>query len=283
MLEMTPVFLILNISMSSYLWQNFLKDSTYTILIAQKVLQFCNDLKLEQCIEIGPGKWALTKKLISIVNKPLILLEKDETLAPHLQQFVDPAIPEWENTTSNPKVELLLGDALAVDVASLLGQKWRDPSQTIVVGNLPYYITSPLITKFFWWWNAVFPAGVFMVQKEVADKIRTDAEKKSFLWRLLNYQYDVKHLKTVPAKAFSPAPKVQSAIFSLIAKAQTPQFAYEDMVAILEKISMYKRKTLAKSRKMADLWKKYLLPEDLAGKRLEEIGLEDMGRILVSV
>ncbi len=120
-----------------------------------------------------------------------------------------------------------------------------------------------------------------MVQKEVADKIRTDAEKKSFLWRLLNYQYDVKYLKTVPAKAFSPAPKVQSAVFSLIAKTETPAFAYQDMLFILEKISMYKRKTLAKSRKMADLQEKYPLPEDLATKRLEEIGLEDMGRILL--
>ncbi len=120
-----------------------------------------------------------------------------------------------------------------------------------------------------------------MVQKEVADKIRSDAEKKSFLWRLLNYQYDVKYLKTVPAKAFSPAPKVQSAIFSLIAKAQTPEFSYGDMIAILEKISMYKRKTLGKSWKMADLEKKYPLPEDLSGKRLEEIGLEEMGRILL--
>ncbi len=120
-----------------------------------------------------------------------------------------------------------------------------------------------------------------MVQKEVADKIRTDAEKKSFLWRLLNYQYTIKHIKTVPAKAFSPAPKVQSAIFSLIAKAQTPDFAYDDMIFILEKISMYKRKTLGKSWKMADLEKKYPLPEDLTGKRLEEIGLEEMGRILL--
>jgi 16S rRNA (adenine1518-N6/adenine1519-N6)-dimethyltransferase len=112
-----------------------------------------------------------------------------------------------------------------------------------------------------------------MVQKEVADKIRSDAEKKSFLWRLLNYQYDVKYLKTVPAKAFNPAPKVQSAIFSLIAKAQIPNFAYEEMVWVLDQISKYKRKTLGKCWKMADpeLVKKYPLPEEYAGKRLEEI------------
>jgi 16S rRNA A1518/A1519 N6-dimethyltransferase RsmA/KsgA/DIM1 with predicted DNA glycosylase/AP lyase activity len=91
----------------------------------------------------------LTKKLIAIVDKPLVLLEKDETLVPHLQQFIDPVPNVPENTSQNSKVELLLGDALAVDLASLLSQKGRNPSKTIVVGNLPYYITSPLITKFF--------------------------------------------------------------------------------------------------------------------------------------
>lgn len=119
-----------------------------------------------------------------------------------------------------------------------------------------------------------------MVQKEVADKIKTNADKKSYLWRLLNYQYDVTYLKTVPAKAFSPAPKVQSAIFSLVAKPKTPDFSYQDMLFVLDKISMYKRKTLAKSRKMAELQEKCPLPEDLASKRLEEIDLDDMARIL---
>lgn len=267
--------------MPSYLWQNFLKDSTYTIFIAQQVAKLSDSLQLDQCIEIGPGKGALTKKLIAIVNKPLILLEKDQTLVPHLRQFTHTIWEDWESISENQNIQLLLGDALTVDVASLLEQKWRNAQKTIVVGNLPYYITSPLITKFFWWWNAQFLAWVFMVQKEVADKVRTDAEKKSYLWRLLNYQYEVKYLKTVPAKAFSPAPKVQSAVFSLIAKAEIPAFAYQDMLFILDKISMYKRKTLAKSRKMANLQDVYPLPVDLATKRLEEIGLEDMAKILL--
>jgi 16S rRNA A1518/A1519 N6-dimethyltransferase RsmA/KsgA/DIM1 with predicted DNA glycosylase/AP lyase activity len=137
-----------------------------------------------------------------------------------------------------------------------------------------------------------------MVQKEVADKVKSDAEKKSFLWRLLNYQYDVRYHKTVPAKAFSPAPKVQSAVFSLVAKASVPTFSYTLMVALLERISMYKRKTLGKIWKMAGeqgedgVWSimvvpegesaaiRIVLPEDLAGKRLEEIGREEMGRVL---
>ena len=312
--------------MSTYLWQNFLKDSTYTIFIAQKVAQFSDRFGLEQCIEIGPGKGALTKKLIQIVRKPLLLLEKDETLLGQLQATIDATIEKNlvsedlspEQLLQNLQIHkptIKMGDALQLNVAWELEKIWRDARQTVVVGNLPYYITSPLLTKFFGWWNAVFPVGVFMVQKEVADKIKTDAPKKSYLWRLLNYQYEVTYLKTVPAKAFTPAPKVQSAIFSLVSRTLTaktatssmsdassntpwveittknfwsstdrlsgrPSFSYEKMIELLNHISLYKRKTLWKCRKMAWLQWTYNLPDDLAGKRLEEIGLADMERIL---
>ncbi|HCB51141.1 TPA: hypothetical protein DEP21_00945 [Patescibacteria group bacterium] len=57
-----------------------------------------------------------------------------------------------------------------------------------------------------------------MIQKEVADKIKSDADKKSYLRWLLNYAYEVKYLKTVPPKAFKPAPKVTSAIVGLTLK-----------------------------------------------------------------
>lgn len=130
-----------------------------------------------------------------------------------------------------------------------------------------------------------------MVQKEVADKVKIDAEKKSFLWRMLNYYFDVHYLKTVPAKAFSPAPKVQSAIISLVRKKDVPTCSYDQMKALLERISMYKRKTLGKSWKMADAVKEgtdltlhimgygYVLPEDLQGKRIEEISRDEMDRM----
>ena len=119
------------------------------------------------------------------------------------------------------------------------------------MGNLPYYITSPILLQFFGGEDPKFDAGIFMIQKEVADKIKHDAEKKSFLRWMLNYHYDVFNLKTVPAKAFSPKPKVQSSIIFLRRKKETPANPYSQMKVLLERISMYKRKTLGKSRKMA--------------------------------
>lgn len=93
-----------------------------------------------------------------------------------------------------------------------------DPSKVCIVGNLPYYITSPIIRKFFADGNPQVPCGVIMIQKEVGDKIKTDAGKKSYLRRLLNYAYQVSYTITVPPAAFSPAPKVHSCVLAITRK-----------------------------------------------------------------
>jgi 16S rRNA (adenine1518-N6/adenine1519-N6)-dimethyltransferase len=85
------------------------------------------------------------------------------------------------------------------------------PEQTLVVGNLPYYITSPILRLFFCT-HRRFPAGVFLIQEEVAQKIRRDAKKKSYLRWLVNRTHRVRYAFTVKAGSFSPPPKVTSAV-----------------------------------------------------------------------
>lgn len=220
------------------------------------------------------------------MGKQVILFERDVDLSEFIETVID-----GSNT------EIVRGDVLEQDPIKLLADQNLSPQKTIVAGNLPYYITSPILTKFFGGEAPVFDVGIFMIQKEVADKIKHDAEKKSFLWWVLNYHYDVLYLKTVPAKAFSPKPKVQSSIISLRRKNDTPGCRYAQMKTILERISMYKRKTLGKSRKMAYKSQKtvgeseknanilkldgytYQLPENLASKRIEELSRDDMDLI----
>jgi 16S rRNA A1518/A1519 N6-dimethyltransferase RsmA/KsgA/DIM1 with predicted DNA glycosylase/AP lyase activity len=60
----------------------------------------------------------------------------------------------------------------------------------------------------------------------------------------LNYRYDVKYLKNVPAKAFSPAPNVDSCIVELIIKNQKPNLKFDRLIEFLDNVSMFKRKTL---------------------------------------
>lgn len=88
------------------------------------------------------------------------------------------------------------------------------PEQTLVVGNLPYYITSPILRLFFAT-HTRFPAGVFLIQEEVAQKIRRDAPKKSYLRWMVNRTHRVRYSFTVKATSFSPPPKVVSAVINI--------------------------------------------------------------------
>lgn len=124
-----------------------------------------------------------------------------------------------------------------------------------------------------------------MMQQEVGEKIRHDADKKSYLRWLCNFAHTVSYSKTVPAKAFKPAPKVQSCLMSFEPKGSpegSPQ-DFEKLLIVLDAISGYKRKTLGKIWKMIlknDKSRQFKLPEDIASKRLEEVEREDMMQIV---
>ena len=95
--------------------------------------------------------------------------------------------------------------------------------------------------------NYQLPGGVFLIQKEVAEKIMTAATKKSYLRWLLNNHYDIFYQFTVPPRAFTPPPKVDSAVVSFVRKDKpilTKKGALEKLRCILDAISPYKRKTL---------------------------------------
>lgn len=258
--------------MWSYLGQNFLVDMKIKHFLGDKIAQMYHDLWCEALIEIGPGKWALTK-LIWQITPNFLVIEKDELLVKdnHL------------NVAWLESVEVLLQDVLTVDVPKLLSEKWLNPSKTLIVGNLPYYITSPIFRVFFGYGEQHFAGGVFMIQKEVADKISEDAGKKSFLRWLLNYAHSVRYLKTVPANAFKPAPKVTSAIVGLTGKASDgTEKEYADLLVFLDLYCPYSRKTLGAISTMLN--KKWLnqfeIPEQLRPKRLEECGWAEIIDIL---
>jgi 16S rRNA A1518/A1519 N6-dimethyltransferase RsmA/KsgA/DIM1 with predicted DNA glycosylase/AP lyase activity len=146
------------------------------------------------------------------------------------------------------------------------------------VGNLPYYITSPILRKFFGYGEQDWAAGFFMIQKEVGDKIHTDASKKSYLRWLLNHSYDVYYTKTVPAKAFRPAPKVHSCLIALTRKAQPWPIDFATLITFLDVFAPYSRKTIGKIAKMTGTH--FVVPDHLASKRLEDCGIEQLLEII---
>lgn len=281
--------------MWTYLWQNFLSDSKVRHYIADKILDLYKKFNCQSLIEIWPGKWAITK-LIDQISNNFFVIEKDSSLKENLSKMLDAKC--WI-------LNYILWDVLEVDVEKILKEKKLKTEQTLIVWNLPYYITSPILRKFFADWNPKFPWGIFMLQDEVWQKIKSDAKKKSFLRWLLNYWYEVKYLKMVPAKAFSPAPKVKSCLVELRIKNEKLRIERDKLIVFLDLYSGFSRKTLGAIQKILDkhfaikidkYWSKlrdknwwtlmnidkdnFRIPENLKKKRLEELNWKDLEGIL---
>jgi len=220
----------------------------------------------EALIEIWPGKGSITK-LIHHISSNFFMIDKDPI-------FMDRGELSVENWV------FILADVLEVDVEDILNNKQLRPQNTLVVGNLPYYITSPILRKFFG--NQKFVWWIFMVQDEVGQKLRTDAKKKSYLRWLLNYGCTITYLKWVPAKCFKPVPKVKSCLIQLTTKREQPTIHRDRFISFLELFAPFSRKTLWAIQKM--IQKKsdisFDIPSALSSKRLEALTWDDLTLIL---
>jgi 16S rRNA (adenine1518-N6/adenine1519-N6)-dimethyltransferase len=92
---------------------------------------------------------------------------------------------------------------------------------------------------------------VFLIQKEVADKIKTDAPKKSYLWWLVNNYYTIDYLFIVKPKSFRPPPKVDSAVITFTRKEKPELDEMSGLITFLDHVSYMKRKTLGAIQKKA--------------------------------
>ena len=296
--------------MWSYLWQNFLIDSKIRSYIAEHIAKMYTELWCEALIEIGPGKGAITK-LISGVSDNFFVIEKDDSLIQNLECIVQNwTIIQWD--VLEVDVEKML-EAWSIceerEEARNVEEDWGnsvgkiDTRKTLVVGNLPYYITSPILRKFFGEGRQDYAWWIFMLQDEVGQKLRSDAKKKSYLRWIINYAYEVTYLKWVPAKCFNPAPKVKSCLVQLTTKSEELKISWNSFLSFLELYAPFSRKTLgsiatllekrdgksilSNSRKVEEdrgkLWKKtslFSIPEDLKKKRLEELDSEELSKII---
>jgi 16S rRNA (adenine1518-N6/adenine1519-N6)-dimethyltransferase len=176
--------------------------------------------------EIGPGKGALTAHLLERADH-VIAIEIDPILVQYLRA----------KFRANERLELIEADVLKVD----LGQ-WGPAA---IAGNLPYYITSPILTKVLALGAGLLRA-VFLVQKEVADRLVAAPGSRDYGYLTVTTQFlaDVEYLFTVPPSAFHPAPKVDSAVVRLTPRREPPAV---DPAAFLRLVSLafqHKRKTL---------------------------------------
>ena len=174
--------------------QNFLADPHYVARIVDAVAPKPG----ERVVEIGPGLGVLTGELIARAGR-IVAIEIDRDLAARLRERYPPA-----------ELELVVGDALEVDLASL-GTDLR------VVGNLPYNISSPILFHLAAQAHALRDLTV-MLQKEVVARMTAAPGTAEYgrLTVMLEATFAIERLFVVPPGAFRPAPKVDSAVARLV-------------------------------------------------------------------
>lgn len=187
-----------NFGFSKGLGQNFLLDESVLDQIADAA-------EIEEgVLEVGPGFGVLTKRLAQ-EGKKVVSVEIDKRLIPVLEY----TLAEFDNVTIIEK------DILKTDVRELIKTEFGD-KKISVAANLPYYITTPIITKLI---EEKLPINniVVMVQKEVAERICANPGKKDYgaISVLCRYYTEPRMITVVPAGSFYPAPKVDSAVLCM--------------------------------------------------------------------
>jgi 16S rRNA (adenine1518-N6/adenine1519-N6)-dimethyltransferase len=191
--------------------QSFLVDRRVSASIARAA-----DLgPADAVLEIGPGLGILTRELLQRAGH-VVAVELDAQLAP--------ALPGLLGEPAN--LEVVHGDALALDPATLF------PGPYKVVANLPYHITSPLLLRLL---GVPHPPTrlVVMIQKEVAERIAAPVGQLSYLAVAVQLYAEPRIVRTVPASAFHPRPKVDSAVLRLDVR-PAPAVAPEAPQALLQ-------------------------------------------------
>ena len=209
--------------------QNFLKDNNITEGIASAIDYKDNNL----VIEIGPGAGALTKKLLPKVDNA-ILYEIDT----RLKDILEEELNKFDN------YELIFGDFLERNVKVDLNKYNYD--NLYIVANLPYYITTPIISKIIEDEIEVKEI-VIMIQKEVADRLSAEVGTKEYgqLTVFLNYFFDIKKVFNVSRNCFVPKPNVDSAVIKMVRKENREYLKDVNHFSKLVKDSFrFKRKTI---------------------------------------
>ena len=216
------------------LGQNFLTSDNIPIRIAS----VCGANETTGVIEIGPGLGILTKQLLKIAPK-VVAIEIDEELIPHLN----------EKFKYDSNFKLINRDVLKCDLDEIIKTEFEN-LDCCVCANLPYYITTPIIMKLLEG-GFGFKAITVMVQKEVADRLASKPGDDGYgaITASINYYAKViKHFK-VGAANFSPKPKVDSAVISIIPYEDKPvkPLCETTFFEVLKASFATRRKTLSNS------------------------------------
>lgn len=218
--------------------QNFIVDKN----IIDNIIKFSLVDKDTMVIEIGPGAGSLTTAL-AVSSKSVLCYEIDDSL----KDVLSDSLKNFDN------VDIIYQDFLKANVSETL--KKYNYDKLYVIANLPYYITTPIITKIIEDKLNVDKI-VIMVQKEVGDRLKAQPGSKDYnsLSIYISYYFNVKKLMDVSRNVFLPKPNVDSIVIELSKKENKYKLKNENVFFKLVRDSfVQKRKTLRNNLKAYDL------------------------------
>ncbi len=260
-----------NLSPRKRFGQNFLVNTR----VLDSIIEAAELSSEDVVLEIGAGTGALTKRL-ALSSSKVIAVELDEGLFHILQStFQD-----------NPDVTLIHADILDLDLAALINKAADSESTRIkVIGNLPYYITTPILMKVLEE-SPTLPLPVemilTMVQKEVGQRMAASPGTKAYgaLSVAIAYRSDPEILRSVPATSFYPKPKVDSVLIRLNVR-PTPSVDVKDerfFFHVVRAAFQYRRKTLRNALRMARKAGAIQWPADAVDNALQALNLDGKRR-----
>jgi 16S rRNA (adenine1518-N6/adenine1519-N6)-dimethyltransferase len=213
------------------LGQNFLLDLNLTGRIARSA----GDLSGVTVIEIGPGPGGLTRALLNSDAAAVVAVERDSRCIVALTDLVE---------ASEGRLRLIEGDALEVDPEAIA------PAPRAIVANLPYNVATPLLIG---WLKRIeqFRSLTLMFQREVADRLSAKPGTKAYgrLSVIAQWRAEVRPLFNLPARAFTPPPKIESTVVHFIPRLSPEPAEFSAMEAVTAAAFGQRRKMLRASLK----------------------------------
>ena len=208
------------------LGQNFLLDKN----IINKIIHAAKIESTDVVLEIGPGTGNLTEFIISQKPKKIYLIEKDENLANALEK-------QYLN-----KISIIKKDILKIPYKFYSGKKF------LVLGNLPYNISTKILSE--WCLNEKLNVSkmILMFQKEVAERILANVNSKNYsrITILSKWKFDIKKITDVKPNSFFPKPKVHSTVLEFVPKRKLHEIKDPKNLEKITKVFFSQRRKMIK-------------------------------------
>lgn len=238
------------------LGQHFLKDEN----VSRRIVEALRDRPLERLLEVGPGGGALTKYLLELEGVAFTAVELDDEKVAYLEATY-PAI----------RGKLIKGSILDIPAP------WAGPFT--LVGNFPYNISTQILFRVLDWKDQV-ECMVGMFQKEVAQRVAAREGSKTYgiLSVLVQAFFQVEYLFEVGENAFTPPPKVKSAVIRLTPRTDVPDFRSEEHLRLLVKTAFNQRRKMLRNA-VRGLFAPETLSDPLFDRRAEQLSVAEFAAL----